>query len=168
MLLLVGRLGRPHGVHGLVTAESTTDEPELRFRVGSTLLTDPVGRGPLTIAHSQRYGGRLLLGFCGIDDREAAEQLRGTRILVDSADVVAPVGPEEFADHQLVGVSVELHGGGRIGEIVGVAHGPGNDHLVIAHDGREVLVPFVRAIVPTVDLAAGRVVIDPPSGLLEL
>ncbi len=152
----------------MLTAESTTDEPELRFRVGSTLLTEPSERGPLTVAHSQRHGDRLLLGFQGVADRDAAERLRGTRVLVDSDNVETPADPDSFADHQLVGVSVELPDGEPVGEIVAIAHGPGNDQLVIAYDGREVLVPFVRAIVPTVDLAAGRVVIGPPPGLLEL
>jgi len=168
VLLSVGRLGRPHGVHGLITAESTTDEPELRFGVGSTLLTDPANRGPLTVTSSRWHGGRLLLGFDGVSDRDAAEQLRGIRLLVNSADVDSPAEPDAFSDHELVGVSVELLDGGRVGEIVGIVHGPGNDQLVISHDGREVLVPFVRAIVPTVDLDAGRIVIDPPAGLLEL
>ncbi|MGH3545976.1 MAG: ribosome maturation factor RimM, partial [Mycobacteriales bacterium] len=158
----------PHGVRGLITAQCTTDEPELRFRVGSVLLTAPSDRGPLTVAHSHWHGNRLLLGFDGIGDRGAAERLRGTGVLVDSAEVEAPAEPDRFADHQLVGVSVELVSGERVGEILGVEHGPGHDLLVVSHDGREVLVPFVRAIVPTVDLASGRAVIDPPEGLLEL
>ncbi len=168
MLLLVGRLGRPHGVRGLITVEPTTDEPEQRFAVGSSLLTEPAARGPITVTHMQRHGDRLLLGIEGVTDRDSAEQLRAVKVLVDSDQIPTPTDPETFADHQLIGLRVELESGDFLGEVLAMNHGAAGDQLVVAYRGREVLVPFVLAIVPVVDVAGGRMVIDPPEGLLEL
>ncbi|PZS07727.1 MAG: ribosome maturation factor RimM [Acidimicrobiales bacterium] len=168
MLLLVGRLGRPHGVRGLITVEPTTDEPEQRFAVGSSLLTEPAAHGPITVTHMRRHGDRLLLGIQGVADRKSAEQLRAVKVLVDSDQIPPPTDPETFADHQLIGLRVELETGDFLGEVLAMNHGAAGDQLVIAYRGREVLVPFVLAIVPVVDVAGGAIVIDPPEGLLEL
>ena len=80
-----------------------------------------------------------------------------------------PEDPDEFHDHQLVGLRAESADGEVIGEVVRIEHAPGHDLLVVRlPDGREGLVPFVRAIVPTVDVAGGRVVLTPPDGLFEV
>jgi 16S rRNA processing protein RimM len=179
MQLVIGSVIRAHGVRGEVVVAVTTDEPEDRYVAGSVLETDPATAGPLTIegvrVHTSSGVDRLLVAFAGIDDRDAAERLRGVKLLVDADDVEPSDDPDEFHDFQLIGLAVhvgEAHsaaGGERIGEIVRVDHGPGADMLIVARpDGRQTLVPFVTAIVPTVDIAAGRVVITPPEGLLDL
>ncbi|GAB3801341.1 hypothetical protein GCM10027605_18610 [Micromonospora zhanjiangensis] len=95
--------------------------------------------------------------------------MRGTLLQVDSADVAEPTDPDEFNDHQLVGLRVVTPAGEPLGEVARIDHAPASDLLVLRRpEGRTALIPFVKAIVPEVDLAAGRVVVDPPAGLLDL
>ena len=165
---MVGRIGRPHGVRGEVTVEVRTDDPELRFAPGAVLLTDPADRGPLTVAGRRWHRETLLLTLDGVDSREAAEEFRNTELLVETAGLPVLEDPDEFYDHQLVGVAARLTDGSPLGEVEAVRH-EGGDLLVVRRpDGGEVLVPFVSAIVPTVDLAGGFLAVDPPEGLLEL
>ena len=216
MQLVIGSVVRAHGVRGEVVVAVTTDEPQDRYVVGSVLETDPATAGPLTIEglriHTSSGVDRLLVVFDGVEDRDAAERLRGVKLLVDVDDIEPSEDPDEFHDFELIGLAVHVggaHGGDapgagrsaapgagpsgppgtsgtssagagpagasgaavgeRIGEIVRVDHGPGADMLIVARpDGRQTLVPFVTAIVPTVDVASGRVVITPPDGLLDL
>jgi 16S rRNA processing protein RimM len=99
--------------------------------------------------------------------RDVAETLRGALLLADT-DTLPPTGdPEEFYDHELAGLRAELLDGTVVGKVVEVVHSPAGELLELDVEGREVLVPFVRAIVPTVDVAGGRVVLDPPEGLLD-
>lgn len=175
MELVVGSVVRAHGIRGEVVVAVTTDEPDQRYVVGSVLATDPTTAGPLTIeglrVHTSSGTDRLLVAFEGVADRDAAERLRGVKLLVDAADVAPTDDPDEFHDFELVGLAVLLDGvgGERVGEIVRVDHGPGADMLIVARpDGRQSLVPFVSAMVPVVDVAAGHVVITPPEGLLDL
>jgi 16S rRNA processing protein RimM len=166
MLLAVGRVGRAHGVRGEVSVELRTDDPDARFAPGASLITEPGDVGPLTVESARPHGGRLLVRFAGIGDRAAAEALRGALLLVDSAAIPPTGDPDEFHDHELVGLAAVTIDGAEVGEVVDVEH-PGQDLLVLRRTGGgEALVPFVRAIVVDVDLAAGRVVIDPPPGLL--
>ncbi|MGP7998143.1 MAG: ribosome maturation factor RimM [Streptosporangiaceae bacterium] len=192
MQLVVGRITRPHGVRGEVSVEVRTDEPERRFAVGSVLATDPAEAGPLTVASARWHTGRLLAGFEGITDRNQAETLRGVWLTLDSAAAGSTDDPDEFHDHELIGLAVVTVSGEPVGRVTDVRHS-GQDLLVIeparpaparagdqrAPGGRVpgpaqpagpdgLLVPFVAAIVPEVDVAAGRLVIDPPPGLLEL
>jgi 16S rRNA processing protein RimM len=171
MQLLVGRVGRPHGIRGEVHMQVHTDDPDLRFAAGSVLATEPAARGPLTVASSRWHSGRLLVTFAGYDDRDSAEDLRGTLLVMDSADVGPPEDPEEFHDYQLVGLEVRTVAGVPVGVVADVLH-QGQDLLVVqppsGRPGDPILVPFVAAIVPQVDVAAGRLVIDPPTGLLDL
>jgi 16S rRNA processing protein RimM len=188
MLLIVGRIGRPHGIRGEVTVEVRTDEPEARFAAGSVLSTEPAasagtpGAAPvpdhgepvrvperLTIEEARWHQSRLLVLFDGIYDRNVAEVLRGTLLYVDSAEVLPPSDPDEFSDHQLVGLTAVTPAGEPLGEVARIDHAPASDLLVLRRpEGRTALIPFVKAIVPEVDLAGGRVVIDPPAGLLDL
>ncbi len=169
-LLVVGRIGKPQGIKGEVTVEVRTDDPDARFAVGAVLLTDPAERGPLTVASARLQNGRLMVGFEGVLDRNAAELLRQTLLQVDAATLSPPEDEDEFHDHVLRGMAVDLLGHGRWGEVVDVLHLPHGDVLALRrHDnGAEVLVPFVQAMVPRVDVAARTLVIDPPEGLLEL
>ena len=170
MQLVVGRIGRAHGIGGEVSVEVRTDSPDLRFAVGATVDTDPPERGPLTVTRARWHAGRLLLAFEEVTDRSAAEALRGTLLVADSSTSPAvEEDGDEYWDHELVGLRAVTVGGDALGEVTEVLHPPGGDLLVVRRaDATELLVPFVRAIVPTVDVAAGHVVVDPPEGLLEL
>jgi 16S rRNA processing protein RimM len=170
MQLVVGRVGRPHGLRGEVTVEVRTDDPEQRFVAGSCLATVPAERGPLTVAGSRWHSGRLLLRFAGYEDRSAAEDLRDTVLAIDSDQLGPLEDPEEFYDHDLIGLQVVTVASEPVGTVADVLH-PGQDLLVIEgsgpRSGAEILVPFVAAIVPEVNVLAGRLVIDPPPGLLD-
>ena len=165
--LTVGRIGKPQGIRGEVTVEVRTDVPEVRFADGAVLLTDD---RPLTVASSRWQNGRLVVAFEGVPDRSAAELLRNTMLQVDATDVPPSDDPDEFHDSQLVGLAAHVVDGGRLGSVTDVLHLPHGDVLVVRRDGgaTEVLVPFVKAIVPDVDLAAGTLTVDPPEGLLDL
>ncbi len=169
MLLVVGRLGRPHGIRGELTVEVRTDEPDLRLAAGSVLATDPAAAGPLTVTAARWHSGRLLLAFAGVADRTGAEALRGVLLQADIDPARVPEDPAEYYDRQLVGLPVVLADGTAVGELAEVVHLPGQDLLAVRRPGRaEALVPFVAGFVPTVDLAGGRIVIAPPPGLLDL
>ncbi|MBA3266303.1 MAG: ribosome maturation factor RimM [Nocardioidaceae bacterium] len=162
--VLVGRIGRAHGVRGDVTIDVRTDEPERRFADGMTFDT-PVGK--LELQESRWHGQRLLATFVGVRDRNAAEALRGTELHVVIPVDERPDDPEEFYDHQLIGLSAVTDAGELVGEVGEVLHLPAQDLLVVRRNGAEVLIPFVTEIVPTVDIDAGRLVVVPPSGLLD-
>jgi 16S rRNA processing protein RimM len=169
MQLTVGRIGRAHGLRGEVTVDVRTDDPAERFAPGVSLETEPAHRGPLTVASARQANGRLLVCFAGVGDRSAAEALRGTRLVVEADRLRPPEDPDEFYDHQLIGLRVVSVGGVAVGTLTDVLHLPGGDVLAVSRpDAPELLVPFVAAIVPEVDVPGGRVVIDPPPGLLEL
>ena len=166
--VVVGRIGRPHGVRGLVTVEVRTDDPDLRFAPGAVLRTEPADRGPLTIAGCRWHREVLLLSIDGVESREAAEELRNTERHVPVADLPALEDPDVYYDHQLVGLTARLPDGTELGTVSAVRH-EGADLLVVRRvEGGELLVPFVTAIVPTVDVPGGVVVVDPPEGLLDL
>ncbi|MEU8925099.1 ribosome maturation factor RimM [Kitasatospora sp. NPDC048545] len=168
MQLVVGRIGRAHGIRGDVSVEVRTDEPELRLGPGAVLLTDPASAGPLTIESGRVHSGRLLLRFAGVKDRNAAEALRGTLLIAEVDPEERPDDPEEFYDHQLIGLDVVLLDGTPVGELTEVVHLPYHDLLMVKKaDGTEVLVPFVSQIVPTIDLENQRAVITPPAGLID-
>lgn len=161
--VLVGRVGRAHGVRGDVAVEVRTDAPELRFADGAVLRTD---RGPLRVEHATWHSGRLLVRFGGVADRTAAEALRGLDLRIPAADR-GDAGPEAWWDEDLLGLAAVTGDGRVLGTVTDVVHA-GQDLLAVtAPDGREVLVPFVRALVPHVEPAAGRLVLDPPPGLFE-
>ena len=174
MLVVVGRIGRPHGVKGAATIEVRTDEPDKRFAAGARLLTD--SGLDLTVASATWHSGRLLVTFEGFEDRSAVEQLRNVLVSVDRPADERPEDPEEFYDSDLEGCEVVVADGtdgsaadaGVIGVVREVSHLPGQDLLVVATpDEREVLIPFVSAFVPQIDVSAKRIVITPPEGLLE-
>jgi 16S rRNA processing protein RimM len=165
MLVTVGRIGRPHGIHGEVTVEVRTDEPDERFVVGAEVL---VGGSPRFIESAHWHGNRLLLRFPGVDDRTAAEALRNTLIEVERPEDAKPDEPDAFYDSALRGCAVRDVDGNDVGVIRDVVHLPGQDLLAVkTPDDREILVPFVGEIVPEVDIAARVVTIDPPSGLMD-
>jgi 16S rRNA processing protein RimM len=178
MRLVVGQITRPHGIRGEVVVHVTTDRPEAWFVVGSVLATDPATGAPipgldrakgLLIEAVRPHQDRLIVAFADVLDRNGAEALRGAQLWVDSADVADPEDPDEFNDFQLIGLAAVDTAGERLGEVIRIQHGPAADLLVVRLvEGRDVLVPFVRAIVPSVDVTGGRVVLTPPEGLFEL
>lgn len=168
MQVVVARIGRPHGVRGDVTVEPRTDEPDRRLAAGSVLVTDSTSHPTLTVDTSRWHSGRLLLHFEEVSSRSEVEELRGALLSVDVDPDERPADPDEFYDHQLVGLSVVLPDGSPVGVVSEVGHGA-QDLLIVARpEGGTVMVPFVTAIVPEVDLDARRVVVDPPAGLLDL
>lgn len=169
MLLVVGRVGRAHGIRGEVSVTVRTDDPDTRFAVGSELTTDPASAGPLRVAATRWHSGRLLVRFAGVSDRSAAEALRGVVLLVDHPLEERLADPDEFYDHQLVGLTAVTVAGEVVGVVSEVLHLPGQDVLALSRpDGSETLVPFVADLVPQVDLAGRRLLINPPPGLLDI
>lgn len=167
MEVLVGRVGRAHGVRGEVSVDVRTDDPERRFAAGSVLALsgEPA---TLTVAAARQHHGRLLVRFEGVTDRAGAEALRGRLLVVDAASA-GETGEDEWWDHQLVGLAVESTDGSRLGVVADVLHPPGGDLIAVTlPEGGEALVPFLSAFVPVVDIAGGRLVVEPPAGLLEL
>lgn len=169
MRAVVGRIGRAQGTRGEVTVEVRTDAPEERFSPGAVLY---VTRRPdlpeqMTVAAHRWQGGRLVLRLEGIDDRSAAESLRGALL---EADVdISPTDADEFHDLALVGLAVRDLDGVDLGRVAQVLHLPGQDLLAVDRPaGAELLVPFVRQIVPEVDVVGGFIVVDLPEGLAEL
>ena len=164
MQLTVAKIGRAHGLRGEVALDVRTDTPDERFVDGAVLRTLPASAGPLTIARVRVQQDRWYVTFEQTTDRTAAEGLRGIELVVDVED-----SDEEDAwyPHELTGLRAERPDGTVVGEVVGLEHLPAQDALVIREpDGSRTLVPFVRAIVPVVDVPGGRVVVDPPFGLL--
>ena len=168
MQLVVGRIGRAHGIKGEVSVEVRTDEPELRLAPGAVLATDPAATGPLTIATGRVHSGKLMLRFEGVSDRSGAEALRNTLLIAEVDPAQTPEDPEEFYDHQLIDLDVVTVDGREVGRIAEITHLPYQDLLVVRRpEGGEVLIPFVEEIVPEIDLDEQRAVIDPPPGLLD-
>jgi 16S rRNA processing protein RimM len=148
-----------------VTVQVRTDSPEERFVVGAQLGT---GAGyTLTVETVRPHAGNLLVRFAGVTDRAAAAELRGALLTVEAFELPDLDDPDEFYDHQLEGLAAIGPDGAQLGTVREVVHGPASDLLVLETDRGEMLVPFVRAIVPEVDLSGGRVVLDPPAGLLD-
>ena len=171
--LLVARIGKPHGLRGEVTVQTHTDDPEARFVPGTSYETRAAaGSGvprSLTLSSARLHQQTWLLGFEEIPDRTGAESLRGTRLFIDAEATVAEDEDDAWYEDELVGLAAVDPVGATLGEVTGLRTGAAQDQLVLRlANGSEALVPFVEAIVPEVDVEAGRVVVDAPPGLLEL
>ncbi|MEU0500475.1 ribosome maturation factor RimM [Nocardia sp. NPDC004278] len=172
MELVVGRVAKSHGVRGELVVEVRTDDPDARFAPGVRLRGRAARSNEVrefTVESAREHSGRLLVQLVGVSDRTAADALRGTLFVVDSADLPPSEDPDEYYDHELEGLTVQLTDGTVVGEVTEVLHSAAGELLSVraADDGREILIPFVTAIVPTVSLADHLVVIDPPEGLLD-
>ena len=160
MRLLVGRIGRAHGILGEATIEVRTDEPDRRFAIGNKVQTD--SHGELTITSGRVHNGILLLGFAGISDRNAIEKLRNVLIYCD-VDIDEPgIDEDDYHVLQLIGCAAHLESGEKIGEVTDVINLPGQDLLAIATENGEILIPFVHQLVPVVDVKAKKVIVIPP------
>lgn len=169
--VVVARLGKPHGLRGEVTVDVRTDEPERRFGVGTVLRAEAPRGGQfthrrLTVARARWHQQVLLLAFEELPDRTAAETARGVILHAQVPADERPEDPEEFYDHQLIGLAVHDLDGTELGVVTGLTHGAQDLLQIRALDGRATLVPFVSALVPEVDLDAGRVVVADRPGLV--
>jgi len=170
--VVVGRIGKPHGIRGEVTIDVRTDEPERRFAPGTTLRAQPPqgsanALSNVTVTRSRWHQSVLLVSFEEIAGREGAESARGLVLHTTLGPEDAPTDPEEFYDHQLIGLAAYDESGTHLGELTAVVHGAAQDLLAVrTPDGRTALVPFVAALVPEVDLEAGRVVVADRPGLV--
>lgn len=154
-------MGKPHGLSGEVYVVPISDDPT-RFEPGSTLQSD---HGDLVVAGSRRHGDRLLVHFEGIDSRELAERLRGP--LYVPASSARALDEDEFWPHELEGCAVLDGSGGEVGTVSRITPGAAHDLLIVATAEGERMIPLVKEIVRSVDVGAGRVVVEPPEGLLD-
>ena len=168
-LVLVGIVARPHGLRGQVVVNPETDFADERFASGAVVLAVVDGRlTPLTVSSLRFHQHRPIVAFEGRATIEAVEGLAGTRLWIREAARPA-LEPGRFYHSDLVGCRVETRDGGEVGVVERVLDEGGGPLLAVnAGDGEEVLVPLSEAICPVIDIAAGRIVIAPPEGLLEL
>ena len=169
--VVVGRVGKPHGLRGEVTVEVRTDEPERRFLAGTTVRAErPRGASApwteLTIATTRWHQSTLLVRFEELPDRTTAEAARGLLLHADVPADESPEDPEEYYDHQLVGLAAEDLDGRELGEVTAVLHGAQDLLQIRTPDGRDALVPFVAALVPELDVPGGRLVVADRPGLV--
>ena len=147
MRVIVGRVGRPHGIRGEVVIGVRTDEPDLRFVVGAILDVERSPDGDseqLTVAAARWHSGQLLVAFAGVTDRTAAGELTGSWLSVDSSQLPEIADPDEFRDHELIGLSVRTCAGDPVGVVTDVLHS-GQDLLVVRRpDGRRRVPGAVR------------------------
>jgi 16S rRNA processing protein RimM len=162
--LVVGRIGRAHGVLGEATIEVQTDDPDIRFQVGNKLTLDD-GR-QLTIRSSRWHNQILLLAFDGVGDRNQIEELRDQLI---SSDVdLGSLAPGEYHFQQLIGCEVFQQNGELIGAVDEIVKLPGQDLLSVSRAGGQVLIPMVKQIIIEIDVLAKKIVVNPPEGLLDV
>ena len=167
----VGRLTKAHGLKGALKIELYTDDPDRRFTPGATFdlqvpTSSPWHGKTLELIELRWYNGTPVGFFVGVADRNAAESLAKAILWVDHDPALLPDEPDAWYDYQLVGLRA-LRDGAEVGTVARVDHLPAQDLLAIATAAGEVLVPFVAAIVPSVDIAAGTVTLTPPPGLFE-
>jgi 16S rRNA processing protein RimM len=170
--LRVGRLVKAHGLKGALKLELYTDDPQGRFVPGASFTLQVPESSPwhgktLTVKEFRWMNSHPVAFFEGVDDRSGAEELIKAILWVDQDDEDTEPEEDAWYDHQLVGLDV-VRDGQVVGRVVRVEHMPAQDLLIVrVGPDTEVLVPFVKAIVPEVDVAAGRVLVTPPPGLFE-
>jgi 16S rRNA processing protein RimM len=163
--ILVAEIGAAHGIRGQVRLKSHTADPAAVADYGP--LRDDAGRLYRIRSLRPLKDDMLVVAFEGVTDRTAAEKLTRTLLYVDRSALPDPED-EEYYHADLVGLAVETVSGEAVGRVVAVQNFGADDLLDVSRPGRRsVYVPFTRAIVPVVDLAGGRLVIDPPDGLLD-
>lgn len=167
MDLVVGRLGRPHGVHGEISVEVRTDEPELRFAKGSRLSLKE-SNNQLTVLSSRWHQEKMLVKFEEITDRDLANEIKGKTLTIKIDPNSIETKKDQYYEFQLAGLKVIDKNDKTLGQIKEVITNLAQDLLVVETvDKREVLVPFVKQIVTNVDLDKKQVIMDPPTGLFD-
>lgn len=169
--LRVGRLLKAHGLKGAIKLELYTDSPNERFKKGAVLELQVPQDSPwfgktVTVADLKWFNQFPVVFLEGVTDRTQAESLIKAILLVDQPLDVSPNEPDAWYDHQLAGLKV-YRDGSEIGEVIRVDHLPAQDLLAIKFGEQEVLLPFVKAFVPKVDVETGLIEITPPGGLFE-
>lgn len=168
--LRVGRLTKAHGLKGALKVELYTDEPERRFVPGASFSLQVPPESPwhnrsVELLELRWYNEQPVAFFKGVEDRTAAETLVKAILWVDKDDA-EELEPDTWYDHQLVGLDVIVDGM-KVGVVARIDHLPAQDLIVVKTKGDDVLVPFVRAIVPNVDIQAGQITMTPPGGLFD-
>jgi 16S rRNA processing protein RimM len=169
--LRVGRLLKAHGLKGAIKVEMYTDDPASRFVPGSTYTLQVPDESPwfgktLSLIELKWYNESPVAFFEGVTDRNAAESLIKAILWVDEDADSRPAEDDAWYDHQLIGLTVRRDGV-AVGTVVRVDHMPAQDLLIVEVGDREVMVPFVKAIVTAVDIEAGTLDVTPPLGLFE-
>lgn len=163
--MLMGVITGAHGVRGEVRVKSFTGEPAAIAAYGP--LEDERGARRFNLALCGTVRGMLIARLEGVADRNAAERLKGTQLYLRRA-ALPPPAEEEYYHADLIGLAVELTNGGTLGRVRAVHDfGAGDSLEVEKPDGKVVVVPFTETVVPVVDIAGGRLVVDPPEGLLD-
>jgi 16S rRNA processing protein RimM len=168
-LVVIGEIARPHGLRGEMRVTPLTDHPERFERVTDCVLWDQARdtREPCRVIGARRQGAAVLLSLAGCETLEAASALVG-RLVALPEDEALPLPPGRFYPWQLEGCRVVTDDGREVGRVLRIEQSAAQDLWVVSDGAHERLVPAVAEIVLEVDLAAGRVVIRPPEGLLEL
>lgn len=162
--LEVGTILGAHGVKGLVKVKSHTEMPDEIATLGP--LTDAEGR-PVALAVVGRVKGALLAEVEGVSDRDRAEALRGTRLFLERDRLPALEEPETYYHADLIGLAVEDSAGRSLGRVRALHDFGAGDVIEIAGaDGRSSVLPFTRAVLPVIDLAAGRIVVESPEEIV--
>jgi 16S rRNA processing protein RimM len=165
-MVLVGRVGRPHGIRGQVAVNAETDFAEDRFTTGAAFWTRG-GDEQLTVATVRFQNGKPIVGFAGIASPEDAERLRGLELRMPE-ELLRPLEAGVYYHHQLEGCVVETAAGERVGTVARIDGGTGGSLLVIDGPRGEVLIPLALDICVAIDIAARRIVVAPPDGLLDV
>jgi 16S rRNA processing protein RimM len=173
MDLVVGRVVKAHGITGELVVDVRTDDPWDRFAAGTSLRARARDKTERTyvVSSMREHGARLLVRLDGVGSRDAADALRGSLFIVDTAELPPIDDPDEFYDHELEGLRVRTVAGRDVGTVAEVLHTAAGELLSVRPaegDGPEILVPFVAAMVTSVSVADGLIEIDPPDGLLDL
>jgi len=167
-MAVVGRIARAHGIRGQVIVNLETDFPEERFRPGSQVFAK---RGAsvetLTVTTMRLQGGRPVIGLEGVGTMNDADALAGLELRIP-VEQLAPLPEGTFYHHDLVGCQVVTRLGDVVGTVAGVEGTTGGSRLVVAGARGEILIPLATDICPAIDVAAKRIVIEPPEGLLDL
>ncbi|WP_431072915.1 ribosome maturation factor RimM [Microbacterium phyllosphaerae] len=167
--LRVGRLVKAHGLKGALKLELYTDNPERRFTPGAEFTLQVPEASPwhgktVVVREYRVMNGNPVVFLEDVDDREGAETLVRAILWIDQDD--DEVEDDAWFDHQLVGLDV-VRDEVVVGKVVRVEHFPAQDLLIVRSGDQDIMVPFVQAIVPSVDVRAGRVIVTPPPGLFE-
>jgi 16S rRNA processing protein RimM len=165
-LVCVGRIGAPQGIRGEVRVQSFTADPMAIADYGPLRSKD--SKHSLEIESLRPARNGLVARFKGVCDRNAAEQLRNLELYVSRGRLPQP-GTDEFYHADLIGLKAVTRNGGEFGTVVAVHNFGAGDLLELRPDGSSstIMLPFTAATVPVVDIAAGRMIVDPPQGLLE-
>ncbi|MGC4174755.1 ribosome maturation factor RimM [Demequina sp.] len=165
MKLTVAKIGKAHGLKGEVSLDLRTDTPQTRLVPGATFETEGGSVGQLTLLRAREQSGRWVASFAELTDRTAAENARGTVLLIEGTESDED---DAWYVHELVGLTAVKADGTEVGEVVDLLDLPAQDVLVVREpSGHRAMIPFIEAFVPHVDIANGTVIVNPPFGLLE-